>query len=438
MLAAYIEREVPETSVKLLDMKVSPLRPEDIGPAIAKERPDIVGLSAMSPYAELLHQIAKSIRTALPDVLLLTGGPHGTSFPSTVLKDHHIDAVVLGEGELVLSNVIKAYKEGSPIEGIAGVGTRSRLDPDERDIVHNLDTLPFPAWHKIDTSTYKGYTTLGPIGRRRYMPILTSRGCPYHCIYCHNIFGKKFRARSSENILEEIRMLITDYGIYDIEVIDDVFNLNRERVRAICEGIINEKLKVRLYFPNGLRSDILDDDLLKLMRRAGTVHICFAIETASPRLQKFIHKNLDLERAICAIHTASRLGIFSAAYFMLGFPTETEEELRSTLEFALNSPLQFAHFLNVIPFKGTPLYSMLDSDTKECFNSHHSSFKFDNFNFNLSDIPNQRFRSIIRNAFLRFYLNPFRIFSIIRHHPNKIGLFQLARYAFLRILLRSN
>ncbi|MFH1538079.1 MAG: radical SAM protein [bacterium] len=437
LLSAYVERELPGTEVNIWDMKVSG---NGIGSAVeaaVENNAEVVGLSAMSPHRLMLHRASALIRQALPETFVVVGGPHATCSPAEVLEDENVDAAVFGDGERALVNILSALRDGRSIDGIPAAGTRAHLAPDERAPFENLDDLPFPAWNKVDFADYERYSGFSVLGRRRYMSVLTSRACPYQCIYCHNVFGKRFRSRSAENVLEELRTLVSDFGIRDFEIIDDVFNLDRNRAVAICEGILKEDLKVKLVFPNGLRSDLLDDELIELMKEAGTVFIAFAIETATPRLQKLIRKNLDLDRARRAMKTASKLGIFTNGFFMVGFPTETERELRATVDFALSSPLQITHFLKVTPFEGTQLHSMLSDEARDFVKRNPDESYYSKFNFNLSEVPARRFISIVRTAYLRFFFNPFRVISILRRHPYRLNLFWFAGTVFRRVFLRD-
>ncbi|MBK7259204.1 MAG: radical SAM protein [Ignavibacteriae bacterium] len=168
---------------------------------------------------------------------------------------------------------------------------------------------------------------------------MTTRGCPYRCAYCHNILGKTFRVRSPEHVMREIRMIHDTYGITDFQVIDDIFNLDMDRAKKICDLIVGSRLPLTLSFPNAIRSDRVDEELIDKMAAAGTKFISIAIETASPRLQRLIRKNLDLDRAFKAIDTITRVGIVTRGFFMIGFPTETEDEARQTIEYAKASSL---------------------------------------------------------------------------------------------------
>jgi radical SAM superfamily enzyme YgiQ (UPF0313 family) len=190
---------------------------------------------------------------------------------------------------------------------------------------------------------------------------MTSRGCPYRCAYCHNVLGKKFRVRSPENILEEIKYIHDKFGITDFQIIDDIFNLDMDRAKKICDLIINSGMDLTFAFPNAIRADRVDEELVEKMAQAGTKFTSIAIETASPRIQKLIRKNLNLEKAFKAIHLFARVGIVTRGFFMMGFPTETEEEVLDTIEYAKRSRLCGATFFTVVYYPGTDLYRLAQS-----------------------------------------------------------------------------
>jgi radical SAM superfamily enzyme YgiQ (UPF0313 family) len=164
--------------------------------------------------------------------------------------------------------------------------------------------------------------------------------------------------RSSENIVDEISLLVKKYRVEEIQIYDDIFNIQRDRVIEICTLIIRKNLNIKISFPNGLRGDMLDDDLILILKQAGAYMITFAIETASPRVQTLIRKHLDIGKVIHAISFAHKLGLITRGFFMIGFPTETEDEIKKTLRLANHLPLTTFSIFSVIPFKGTSLYDL--------------------------------------------------------------------------------
>src|SRR5262249_42604628 len=171
----------------------------------------------------------------------------------------------------------------------------------------------------------------------------------------HDIFGKTFRFRSPENVAAEVKML-KDMGVDELQIVDDIFNMNPPRMKAVCRAI--EPYRMNITFPNGLRFDILDEEGCEALTRAGTYAACVAVEAITPRLQELIKKHLRVEKTQQAIHRMTERGVLVRGFFMIGFPTETLDEIQATIDYAVNSDLSQAYFFNVVPQPGTPLYDL--------------------------------------------------------------------------------
>jgi len=395
--------------VKILDSRFKPGRPEGFRDELKVFSPEIVGLSALTQESDSLHRFAGLAREIPGVKAIVAGGPHPSAYPEEVLSDPRVDWVVIGEGEETIRELVEVLMSGGEPDRIRGIARREggrvvRNEP--RPYIANLDQLPFPAWDLIPLPAYARVKRNGNLPKRRYMSLMTSRACPYDCIYCHKLFGRGFRPRSPESVIEEFERLYRDYGIREFEVIDDIFNLDLPRVEEIIRLIGERKLKIRLAFPNGLRGDRLNYNSLKMMKEAGTYFAALAVETASPRLQEVIGKKLDLERVRQAVEDCRKLGITTIGFFMLGFPTETLEEARKTVEWAWSSRLDFATFFMVVPYGGTPM--------GEKFNSNNylspRPFRFADLDFhqgfiNLSEAPDAELFALQRKAYRRFYLS---------------------------------
>jgi len=303
---------------------------------------------------------------------------------------------------------------------VPGLAFRSngstQLTP-SRPFIEDLDTISLPAYDLLDMDLYSKNITASPIGRRRNMTIMTTRGCPYQCIYCHNLFGKRFRAKSVDKVLEELVLLVDRYQIKHFEICDDIFNLDRDRMLEICSRIIKEKLDIRLSFPTGLRGDRMDKEMIVALRKAGTVMISYAVESASTRIQKLIKKNLDLEKVNETIKETTRQGIFTHAFFMMGFPTETEAEMNKTINFALRTKLHTASFFIVTPFKATELWEYVPKDQQEKVTEKW--FSFHGGYVNISDVTTECLMTKRQQAYRKFYFNPVRVARIAYRHPGK-------------------
>ncbi len=412
--------------VAVFDMRPGETDARRFVAALQAFRPEVVGLSAITFEARMLTALASAARAALPGVPIVAGGPHATAYPERCLASG-VDYAVIGEGEETLIELICALQGQEDPSAVAGVVSRDATGTIKRaparTPIDDLDTLPFPAWDLLDIKAYAGYKGMAPIGHRRYMPISTSRGCPYRCVYCHQVHGKRYRARSAENVLAELRQLHERYGIDEVEVYDDTFNLNRERTLAILEGIERLPWRVTLSFPNGLRTDLLDRELIRALRRAGTSYMAVAVESAMPRVQTLIGKRLDVERVRQNIGIAVDEGLFVTGFFMLGFPTETLEEARQTVQFAIDSRLHLALFFTVVPYAGTELYERwhdllvargLPEDTQDVcyYYTQH----------NLSEMTNDELFGLQRSAWRRFFLDPRRVARIALRHPRRWSL----------------
>lgn len=402
-------------------------------------KPDFIGISIIATELKQTKTIMGIIREILPHIPVTFGGPWPSANPDEAIKIFGANFVVMGEGELAFPELIDAINNGrstASIPGIASmcdshvkVNSRRQLTEEE------LNQLPFPAWELLNHKIYEKMYSNAGVGRRPYMTIITSRGCPFHCIYCHQTLGKIFRKRSAESVLAEMAELHFQHGFKEFEIVDDCFNLDRQRMYAILTGIRDKIGDVKLHFPNGLRTDLLEPEDMSLFKQAGTASAMFAIETSSSRLQKMIRKNMNIDKAIIAMNAAVKEGIFSTGYFMIGFPTETYKEASDTVEFAARSTLHRAFFYNPTPFSGTVLAEMALSTLKKRNDTNPHEVNYFN-NINISAMSNDDLRRVFQSAYRRFYLNPIRMLRIAIHHPNFFSLPRYALIAFNLTLLR--
>jgi len=386
--------------------------------------PGLVGIHSMHFQARSLHKLAELLKKNL-SVPVVAGGPYPSSEPEGVLKDKNIDLVVRGEGEITFLEIYQRLENGGEdFSGIKGCAYRRGeevvLEP-EREPISDLDQIPFPAWDLIELEKFFDYRLLTQNDirwRKEVATIFTSRACPYGCIFCHNIFGKRFRARSPENVISEIQLLYQDYGVRELHIIDDCFNFKLERAKQILKKIIEQGFDLKLAFPNGIRGDRLDQELVDLMKQAGVYKVNFGIESGSERIQKLIRKKLDLKLLKTNIELVAEKGIFTHGFFMLGFPTETKEDIKKTIRFALKSKLHTAGFALLTPFPGTRVRKMAEEMGRRVeFNPEDTSYS--QLACNLTELSDRRLRFYHRWAHWRFYFRPRQIVKIIRTIPNR-------------------
>jgi len=423
-LASVARRWVsPSPEVKIVHMRADMQSVAEYKRLLREYDPDIVGFSALSAEAPGLYNIMSLTRSVLPKAFIIVGGPHASFFTDHILDKPETDAVVTGEGEETFAELLDRLQSGRDWTDIRGVAYnrdgRHIINP-SRPFIENLDIIPHPAWDLINLNVYPRFMNMNAyLAASSYMPVVTSRGCPYKCVYCHKIFGKRFRARSVENVMDELQILYREYGVREFHFFDDIFNCDLDRAKEICREIINSGMDIKLAFPNGVRGDRLDDELIELLAQAGTYCMNFAVETVSPRLQKIIKKNLDIEKVKENMEKAYNAGIIPATFYMLGFPTETPEEMRQTIEFAIKTKALRAMFFSVMAYPRTELFDIVkqyypdyDIADKNFLNLHYWEPIYQQKNNGFGNM-----KKLTRKAYRRFYLRPWRVLNILRMYP---------------------
>ena len=434
-LAAYVRQHRSGDELRLYDARVHLTPNEKLVPLIVDFSPDLLCITSFSLESDLAHDLARRVKQALPKCLVFLGGPYPTSDPLAAMQDHNIDLAFIGEGETSLLSVLNALELGKPLDGFKGVAFRQDgtiINNGYPDMIQNLDELPCPAWDLIDLEFYFSHRGKRPMMNKlqrsnRGVSIFTTRGCPYRCTYCHNVFGKMLRKRSPQNVVAELKLLQERYGVQEIEFLDDIFNLDMERARAIFDAMQREGLRFHITFPNGLRAEFLDDDLLQKFKEGGVYWITVAIESGSPRIQKAIKKNVNLPKAQENITRVSRAGINCNGFFMMGFMDETEAEILQTIDFAVKSRLVIASFFILTPFPNTEIYTMAlaaGHDMTARYSDYHD------IAVNLSRVPTRRLWQLKRLAYRKFYFSFKRIYLILRANPFRVGLWDGIWYLF--------
>lgn len=382
-------------------------------------RPALVGISVLTCERECMAALAAAVKQELPDVPVVVGGPYPTAEPTGWRSSPHVDWALLGEADETLPRLLACLCEGRDPRGIPGLVDRTAPGPHApAPPVQDLDALPLPAWDLVDLHRYSDLRFRNQTGlpaHAAYTSICTSRGCPYRCSYCHDVHGKRFRAMSVARVLAEVDAAVA-CGVREIHFVDDIFNFDLARSKAIFAGIEARHPRLRIAFPNGLRADRLDREFAVAARRAGTWYAAVAVETASPRLQKVIRKHLNLDKVRDAIAWLEGAGIRTRSFVMLGFPTETEEEMETTIRYVIGSDTSEASFFNVVPYPGSHLHELAegvapglaDQSTLAPFYSEESFY---------SRVTGRDLSRIRDRAILRFYLSRGRFLKVLWRTP---------------------
>jgi tRNA A37 methylthiotransferase MiaB len=324
-LAAHARRSVPGTEVRVVESSLD--TPTDA---------DLVGVRSVNFFVEETRRIVRGVR-AWRHVPLIVGGPIAAALRTQLFQlIPELELGLVGEGELALARWLR----GEPAREIPGMLVRGEASGDQGLIApppESLDELARPDYSLIDLGKYARQLSYA-YNQRRQGVLVTSRGCPYRCTYCFQLPGTPVRLRSAQNVFEEIAALAEQHEVRDFYVVDDVFNLSRKRALALFDLVAQARLGVRLYFVNGLRVDLCDHEFIDRMLQAGTVWVTFGIETAHPRVAQLIRKQVDLAHARDVISYAQRAEIAVNIDTMFGFPTETPDEARATLDWLAELP----------------------------------------------------------------------------------------------------
>ena len=357
---------------------------EQITKIISQYSPDIVGISDLfvtqSPNAHKIAQLAKLID---PNIKTVLGGPFAASMPKESIIDPNVDFIIMGEGEFRFLDLIKSLENSNSIfriDGLVYKDVNGRIHLNEiKGYIENLDALPFPAIDLLNLENYfnatgKGKIKLFNISRKplnltsrkatkyKWMSVVTSRGCPHNCFFCAipPFWGRKWRSRSPENVLNELRILINKYGIEEIQFEDDNLTFDKRRIQRILDGIISERLDIIWTTPNGVRADTLDRELLRKMKKSGCKELIIGVESGDQNvLNNVIGKNLNLQQVIKVAKICKELNIKLSAFYVTGLPGETEKSMKRTLDFAtyMKNKYNVSIYMNyAIPLHGTRLF----------------------------------------------------------------------------------
>jgi anaerobic magnesium-protoporphyrin IX monomethyl ester cyclase len=362
MLAAVLEKAGVE--VHILDAcAVRKKRSMDEVVAYADVlKPDVIGMTLLTPAVRESYKLAAALKSR--GFRLLAGGPHATLMAKEVLE-HGFDAVVLGEGEPVIEQALMAVMGQTAKSDVRGFAYKDSAGAivctAPREPVKDLDSLPLPARHKVAVEDY-GETNRSVL----HANLFSSRGCPALCSFCAGgLFGKRFRFRSARHILDEIAHIHETYGTRHFHFVDDAMTLNRQRIREICEGLIQRHLPITWGIMT--RIDTVNEELLALLSEAGCNQIDYGIESGHPETLKRIHKPHTVEMVRRVIPLTVRHQIKPFVFFILGFPWESAADVQVTLDLMKEIAPHVTCFHPavasiIIPFPGTEIYEQFKNE----------------------------------------------------------------------------
>ncbi len=412
-----------------LDVSLKDLRKDKwnygrVGEYIRVERPMIVGIKCYSHEVARVKRMTEVIRESHPDAMIIVGGPHPSMDPAGALSAMPaVDYAFMGESEWSLRDFALWVKGGSRVplpDSIHGIAYRGSSGVEIRDPVFedDLDKLPMPAWDLLPPEEYPDeaagiFVPLFPAG-----PMMLSRGCPFRCSYCGSryIMGERIRYRTVKGVLEEINLLERDYGVRTFTFVDDSFTCNRKRAMELFEALADRPRRIAFTFPNGVRVDSLDREMLLTMERAGCSTLALGIESGSDDTLSRMNKRqttAEIRQTVDLIRRTTSIQV--TGFFIMGYPGESLSDVKDTIRFAVNLPIHHAHFCLFIPIPGSMIYNELEEQgliPRGGLDPEHLTI--DSPSLSLPGLPAPSLLRLHQYAYIRFYSRPWRILNLVR------------------------
>lgn len=423
-LAGFLEKHGFE--VNLIDAQAEGLPNYEVIKKISSFKPDAVGLTSTTVAFHRAKSLATDIKLSKPEIPIIIGGPHLTANPHETLSFTCFDYGVMREGEITLFELLKELKENGSLQNLPGIIYRKNgnviINP-QRPYINDLDSLPFPARHLL--SDIKKYAPpLGSYSKTPVLSIITSRGCPYECIFCDkNVFGKNIRYHSPEYVVSEIQNVISLYGAKEIFFLDDTFIVNEERIRKILFLLKREKIKVKWTCMT--RANNITEDLLREMKDAGCWQISIGVESGNQGVLDFIKKGISLRQIINTVNWSHKLGIYVKGFFIIGHPIDTVKTIDETINFAKSIPFSDVVVTFATPIAGSELYSIAPK-----YGVFHGNDWSKLSYWKPVFVPLGLSEKILYNKQKQFYREfYFRLNVILKHLKNMHGISQYLKYA---------
>lgn len=355
-IAAVLEKE--GVGVEIIDNFVLRLDTGKLLAEIKRRQPDIVGISCLTPSAPGVFALARLIKEYNKTIKVVLGNIHATIFADSILKREAVDVVVRGEGEWTMRELVKAIRDNRLLTSVQGISFKDGPDVihnEDRALISNLDELPYPAWRLLPIKHY-GFLPFMDI-RKPGLSMLSSRGCPYKCTFCSLVkLGSVYRRRAPLSVVDEFEYIVENFPIKQIGFVDPIFALSKKNTLEICNEIIRRKLNKKILWLCETRIDLMDKEILDIMREAGCRRILYGIEAGVNETLTAIGKKYNRQTIIDTIRRTRAAGIESSGLFIIGVPGETKEMIQETIRFARKLDIDFAKFALAVPYPGSQLY----------------------------------------------------------------------------------
>lgn len=346
----------------ILDLNNTVMSMDQAFKKVEEFAPDIVGISIKTSTLRSAREIGTIIKAGLKGVLQVVGGPHTKFGWSDLIEEPWVDMIFLGEGELRFPQICERVDQRRSFDGIPGILVSEQTDlPQAPDCPliesSQLDCLPFPNYDKFPQNVIAGI--------QKSYPIVTSRGCVYRCTYCSvpEVSGRKFRKRTPENIIEELKWARGRYRVEKFEIIDDLFNFDMERCKRFCRALLAEGLNMPWSCHNGIRADRIDRELALLMFESGCRMAMVGVESADDTVLSTVNKGETVREIEKGIRLLLEAGIKTGAFFIIGLPGDSIGSVMESVRFVQRLKID-AHFNMLVPYPGTELWKWAEKNAR--------------------------------------------------------------------------
>lgn len=388
---------------RVLDLRIHDHPFDKLRRELAEFHPQVVGTTAFTPEITGAHEVARTAKEFDASITTVVGGLHVSGIPRQTLDKYpHFDFVVYGEGELTLIQLLEALRNGGgydPINGLAFRNAREVHQTAPRPLVKDLDVFPFPDRSTVLDKKYRPNIVTFNYLRLPTTGIIAGRGCPYDCYHCSKgVWGRTIRFRSAQNIFEEMRQGVEQYGIRDFRFYDDILTMPKGPCKDLCQMILDHGLKIS--FTCYSRVNYVSEDVLRLMKQAGCFHIKYGIEFGTESSMKRSNRRTTLAQARAAVTMTKKAGIMVKGNFMLGIPSETVEDCQETIAFAKEISPDLVSFAPFYLFPGSRFHREIILEKK-------SGPEYDL-------IPTDVLMRLVSRGYREFYLQPAYPFQLLR------------------------
>jgi len=423
---------------EIIDCDVEDMNEDEVVGHIIKTSPGLVGFTAATTVFHRAKEMAAKIK-ARKDIPTVVGGPHLSLLRTKAMEDGKaFDYGVFGEGEASLLELVETMESGGEMAKVKGIIYRKDGLPvanGTRPYVMDLDSLPFPDFGALKLERY--YTHVPGRGIVPCVPVVTSRGCPFGCIYCsaEGILGKKIRYRSIENVLEEFEHIIKAFNVKHMMFIDETLTLNKERLTQLCETVIEKKMGITME--GWTRPEAVNEEIVTIMQKSGFVSLSFGIESGDPDIAKVLGRYTKQDVLVKAFDMAKGAGLETKGYLMIGNPYDTKQTVKNSFDFVCGLKNCDQIFINIsTPFPGTKLYDMAKSGEGglKMLTEDYSQFrKYGNAVITVNDLSRDDLIRLQKRGFLRFYMNPRRFVYNLKRAGFKAAM--ISGMAFLKSIV---